>query len=280
MEAVLDTLAVSRVAAMPAAALPVSAPQGAALLATPTPADLLRIALQSTDLNLDRLERLMDMQLKWEANEAKKAFAAAMAAFKEENVQIYKNKRVYFKAKNSGATTDYNHAELSDCTDAIGPVAARHGLTYDWDIRQEAGIVIVDCNVTHVLGHSKTVTMKGPHDDSGNKNKIQQAGSSVTYLERYTLLASFGLSTKHMDDDGAGGSSDEDHSGSEQDATLNLVDTLIAEGLKTKTDAAALSYWQTNNAKLKDDPAGHKRLKTAIMNHRTGLRTKQAATQH
>jgi hypothetical protein len=50
--------------------------------------------------------------------------------------------------------------------------------------------------------------MTGPLDDSGNKNKIQQAGSTVTYLQRYTLLAVTGLSTQDQDDDGQGADDD------------------------------------------------------------------------
>ena len=39
-------------------------------------------------------------------------------------------------------------------------------------------------------------------DDSGGKNPIQSIGSTITYLERYTILALTGLATKEQDDDG------------------------------------------------------------------------------
>ncbi|WP_080398455.1 ERF family protein [Burkholderia pseudomallei] len=55
------------------------------------------------------------------------------------------------------------------------------------------------------MGHSKMVTMSGAPDNSGKKNAIQQAASTITYLQRYTLLAATGMSTKDDDDDGAGG---------------------------------------------------------------------------
>ena len=45
---------------------------------------------------------------------------------------------------------------------------------------------------------------EAPLDTSGGKNNIQAMGSAVSYLERYTLLAITGLSTKEMDDDGRG----------------------------------------------------------------------------
>jgi hypothetical protein len=45
----------------------------------------------------------------------------------------------------------------------------------------------------------------GCADATGNKNPVQQIGSTVTYLQRYTLLAATGLATSDSDDDGRGG---------------------------------------------------------------------------
>lgn len=179
-----------------------------------TPSDLLRFALQS-GADLDRLERLMKMQLEWEANEAKKSFRRAMASFKAECPPIFKRKEVGYKTR-EGDFVGYKHAELSDVTDVVGPHMARHGLTYDWDIHQEPGKIVVDCIVTHVDGHAKKVSMEGPPDSSGKKNIMQQAGSTVTYLERYSLLACLGMSTKNEDDDGAGGADDPPVDGAQQ----------------------------------------------------------------
>lgn len=190
-------------AAEPApAALPVAQPQRSAI-AVATPADLLRIAVES-GADLDRLEKLMQLQERWEMHEARKAFVVAMAAFKREPIDIYKRKQVRFTTRD-GDTTSYKHAELADVTDAVAPAMAKHGLSFDWDIHQAAGVITVDCIVTHVLGHSKKVTMSGSPDASGKKNAIQQSASTITYLQRYTLLAATGMSTKDEDDDGAGG---------------------------------------------------------------------------
>jgi hypothetical protein len=54
------------------------------------------------------------------------------------------------------------------------------------------------------MGHSTKVTMTAGKDDSGKKNLIQQVASTVTYLERYTLLAITGLAAQDQDDDGKG----------------------------------------------------------------------------
>lgn len=184
------------------AVVPAVVPQRTAIMSM-TPADLLRIAVEN-NADLDRLEKLMQLQERWEANEARKAFVTAMAAFKREPVEIYKRKQVGYKTR-EGDFVGYKHAELSDVTAAIAPAMAKHGLSFDWDIHQTSGLITVDCVVTHVMGHSKMVTMSGAPDNSGKKNAIQQAASTITYLQRYTLLAATGMSTKDDDDDGAGG---------------------------------------------------------------------------
>lgn len=178
----------------------------AAPLAIPeqSPAGMM-LAAMSRGASLEQVEKMMDLQERWEKREAEKAFVSAMAEFKKVPLTIVKRKRVGYETKD-GEWVGYSHAELSDITDVVTPVMAQHGLSSRWDIKQENGRVKVSCIVTHRLGHSEVVTMDGAPDSSGKKNAIQQAASTVTYLQRYTLLAALGMSTKGADDDGAGGS--------------------------------------------------------------------------
>jgi ABC-type sulfate transport system substrate-binding protein len=166
-------------------------------VAMATPADLLRIAVE-TGADLDRLEKLMALQERWEANEARKAYVAAMTAFKAEPLEIIKRKTVEFSG------TKYNHAELSDVTQVVCPAMAKHQLSHRWDVTQAGDRITVDCVITHVLGHSEKVTMEAMPDSSGKKNAIQQVASTISYLQRYTLLAATGVATKGMDDDAQG----------------------------------------------------------------------------
>lgn len=162
-------------------------------------ADMLRYALDS-GADLDRLEKLMAMQEKDNANKARMAFVAAMADFKKDAPEIYKDKNVSFSG------TNYNHATLGGICEAVIDSLARHGLSHDWDTQQPpSGMIVVTCTLTHIAGHSKSTSMESPPDNSGKKNAIQQIASTVTYLQRYTLLAATGLATKDMpDDDGRG----------------------------------------------------------------------------
>jgi len=172
-----------------------------------TPVQMLQVAIErGTDL--DQLERLIALQERWEANEARKAFVAAKANFKAEPIKLTKNKTVRY-ATGKG-DTEYDHATLDHVANAVGPALAKHGLTYAWKTEQaEGGLIRVTCALTHVLGHSEQVTLSGSPDQSGGKNNIQAVGSTVTYLERYTLMSILGMAASDQDDDartaGAGG---------------------------------------------------------------------------
>lgn len=205
VEDVIDIEAAQR--APRAAALPANRPTGAlAATGQVTPDTLLLIAVEK-GADLEYIGKLMDLQERWLGTEARKAYVKAMAGFKSEPITIRRSKEVGYRTR-EGDLVGYSHAELSDVTDAVGPAMAKHGLSFAWNILQGNGLITVECVITHELGHSEKVVMSGPPDNSGKKNVIQQTASTITYLQRYTLLAVTGMSTKGMDDDGAGGSDD------------------------------------------------------------------------
>lgn len=164
-----------------------------------TPMALLQSAQQS-GASIEQMQQLMELQFKWEANEARKAYNAAIAAFKAEGVKIVKNKHVRFQT-NKG-TTEYDHATLGNVVEQITKAMSRHDLSNTWSVDQDQTGIRVTCKISHVMGHSDSVSIKAEADDSGGKNRIQQVASTITYLQRYTLLSALGLATHDQDDDG------------------------------------------------------------------------------
>ena len=161
-----------------------------------SPAELIKAAL-AKGADLTQLKGLLDLQEQYEANEARKAYHVAMTAFKADPPKIAKEKEVSFGG------TSYKHATLSSVTEKINRSLSQHGLAATWKVQQN-GTISVTCKITHVKGHSEETTMTAPADTSGSKNSIQAIGSTITYLERYTLLAATGLATDDMDDDAQG----------------------------------------------------------------------------
>jgi hypothetical protein len=176
-------------------------PEPSTLPTVATPAHLLQMAV-SQGADLDKLERLMALQERYEANEARKAFHAALAAFKAEPLTISKDKLVSIRHKDGQGKTEYTHATLGNVVAMIAPALGRYDLSHNWNVRREGDRVFVSCKLTHALGHCEEVTLDGPLDTSGSKNNIQAVGSTITYLQRYTLLAITGLATEDADDDG------------------------------------------------------------------------------
>ena len=193
------------------------------------PMQLLQIAV-AQGADIDKLEKLMALQERWEANEARKAYVSAMAAFKANPPDIFKTKQVAFN------DVSYKHALLSDATEQIGRALSAHGLSATWKTEQsEGGMTRVTCIITHSQGHSESVSLQAGLDQSGKKNNIQALGSTVSYLERYTLFAATGLAAKDQDDDGA---KHEDPQEQEQatitdDQASELHAMLIDAGVKT-----------------------------------------------
>lgn len=150
----------------------------------------------------DVLDKLLCVQQRWEADKARKAYNAALAAFKAECPSVIaKTGRVDFTS--SKGRTNYAYTPLSQVLDTVTPLLAKHGLNLSWQTTQPTPQnVLVTCCLRHAMGHCEETSLFGPVDLSGNKNPIQAIASTVTYLQRYTAIALLGLATAEIDDDG------------------------------------------------------------------------------
>lgn len=149
------------------------------------------MAMASRALELgkvEQLDKLLDLQFRWEAEQARKAFHTAMAAFKESPLLITKDKEN--KQYSSMYTT------LGNLVNTASEAMAPFGLSADWNIEQGEKVIKVTCTLSHAAGFSKSVTLESPPDTSGAKNSIQQIKSTVTYLRGATFEAVTGLASQ------------------------------------------------------------------------------------
>lgn len=183
-----------------------------------TPLSLLSQAL-SRGADMATLEKFMDLQDRHERNQARRAFDAAIADAKAEIPVITKNREVDFSTQKG--RTHYRHEDLAGIAKIVDPILGRHGLSYRFKTTAEPNQpVTVTCIVSHRGGHSEENTLAAGRDDTGNKNSIQQIGSTITYLQRYTLKAALGLAAAHDDDGKASGDDGPTALTDEQIATL------------------------------------------------------------
>lgn len=187
-----------------------------------TPMEMLNAAV-ARGADIAVLEKLMDLQERWEAGRARKAFDAAIAAAKAEIPVIRKNREVDFTS--SKGRTNYRHEDFGEIARTIDPILGKHGLSYRFRATSNLNEpVMVTCIVSHRDGRSEETTLTAGRDESGNKNSIQGIGSTITYLQRYTLKAALGLAASN-DDDGKASSEVETITPAQADHLRDLIKT-------------------------------------------------------
>jgi hypothetical protein len=172
---------------------------GLAVQGSQAPAVLLSLAIEK-GLDIDKIEKMLVLQEKWDATQARKAYYVAMAAFKAEPLEIEKDRHVKFQT--TKGVTEYDHATLGNVINQINGGLSKYGLSAAWELAQDKTQVTVTCRISHALGHSESTSLTAGLDDTGGKNVIQQLGSTISYLERYTVMALTGTASKFQDDDG------------------------------------------------------------------------------
>lgn len=153
-----------------------------------------RICMDPT-ADMQKLERMLELKERHEAQQAKAAFAEAFARASSAFPTIPLNGKGHNQKP---------YATLKDITRLTRPVLAEHGLalTFSIDVGEQ---VIVTAELMHEAGHSKSTSIALPRETSGSKNAVQAVGSSQTYGQRYTAQAILGLSLgDDTEDDGAG----------------------------------------------------------------------------
>ena len=138
----------------------------------------------------------MNLQERWNAQQAKKSFLKAMSEFQSKCPVLKKSKTVKFNA------VQYKYIPLGQITAQIKELLMECGLSYRWETKDSEGKITITCIVSHVDGHSEQNSMMAGKDNSGAKNDIQQIGSTMTYLQRYTLIGALGISSADNDVDG------------------------------------------------------------------------------
>lgn len=152
--------------------------------------------------DINQLEKLMDLQDRFEAKNAKKSFFNALSIFQSMTVTIKKTGLASFPTKNNGRT-EYTYAKLEDIARVIRPSLKEAGLSYRYEQSSDNNLMTVVCIVTQKEGHQERTSMSAFADQSGSKNQIQQIASTISYLRRYTLTGALGITVGDDDDDGA-----------------------------------------------------------------------------
>lgn len=159
-------------------------------------------AARDPSVDLDRMERLMQMHRQLVKDRAKVAYAEALARVQPKLPMLAERGSI----KNNSGAVQSKYALWEDIITAITPILAGDGFSLSFRISHPEKQIAVTGVLTHAEGHSEETTIQLPADTSGSKNAVQAVASSVSYGKRYTAGALLNLRSGEPDRDGQGGS--------------------------------------------------------------------------
>jgi hypothetical protein len=187
-------------------------------LVTANPLSMINMAI-SQGRSPEELGKLLDLQERWERNNAVKEFAAAMNTCQSEMETVVKN-RVNDHTKSG-------YADLAAVNTAIKPIYTRCGFApmFSESPSDKDGQIRVSCKLQHIGGHSESFYTDVFLDGVGVKGsammtQLQGKGSSLTYGRRYLLAMIFNISTG---DDKDGNTSSPKINGEEVASLNNMI---------------------------------------------------------
>jgi len=138
------------------------------------------------------IERLAKIQLDMFDRSDKIAFRNAMTEFKEKMPRITRQRSIEDKEGNE----KYRVVALEDVADPVMKALVGLGITYRW---KTSDLPDGRIRVTCILGLQGTAyeeegsSLAAPPDTAGGKDPLKAIGSTTSYLEKYTLIASVGM---------------------------------------------------------------------------------------
>lgn len=164
-------------------------------------------AASNPAVDIDKMERLLEMQERVIARRSKAEFDAALAILQPTLPQVDRKGNIVIREKGSEKVIQSTpYALWEDINTAIGPKLAEHGFALSFRTGTTTeGKITVTAVLSHTGGHREETTITLMHDSSGSKNSVQAVGSSISYGKRYTAGLLLNITSRapgDADDDG------------------------------------------------------------------------------
>jgi hypothetical protein len=149
------------------------------------------VLMQRPNVTPDEVRDMLAAQREYRADVARQAFDDSFAALSVDLPRVIgKDRGVSY-----GRGEAYRYATLANILSQVKPVLASYGFTIRWRTENDGNAIRVTCELRHRDGHLESCYLAAPPDSKGSKSAVQAIGSTVSYLERYTLCATLGITT-------------------------------------------------------------------------------------
>ena len=186
-------------------------------------------AAADPNVDIDKLERLLEMQERVLARNARAAYYSALAELQPKLPVIAENGAI---STDRGKTVQSTYALWEDVNEAIRPMLAEYGFSLTFKVSRTQDQIITTGILSHREGHSEETELSLPTDTSGSKNAVQAVGSSTSYGKRYTAFALLNITSRGEDDDGQKGGRPEPVDDVRHKLLNDLADAVGADKIK------------------------------------------------
>lgn len=158
-----------------------------------SPSEMITAAMAS-NADLEKLEKLLVLQERWEANEARKKYAKSFAAAQAKIKAVTKSKL--------NRQTNSKYADLGDVIEEAQPIYTEEGFAvifYEGDTTKENHMRVC-ADILHESGHKESYHYDVPLDGVGIKGNANMTGihgkaSSTSYGRRYLMCMIWNIPT-------------------------------------------------------------------------------------
>ena len=212
---------------------------------------LLDKAMSNPDMNVETLEKMMDLQERMMAKDAQMSFNSAMSRLQKVLPIISKTAK----------TNNAKYAKHEDIEAQIKPLYTEYGFSVDYTSKTNAdGRITFYGTLSHIDGHSKTAEFETAPDTSGSKNATQAIASAMTYAQRYLLKMLFNLVFLNEDDDGYAAN----HNYITDDEASEIISLIEITQTNTPKFLEVMGATQVTKIKAKDYPRAINGLRAKI----------------
>lgn len=198
-------------------------------------------AARDPQVDIEKMERLMLMKERIDAQSAKELFDADMAVMQPKLPVIKERGKAIVQGQ-----IRYTYALWEDVNDQIKPILSEHGFAITFRTDCSNGIKVTGV-LSHRGGHREQTDIILPSDTTGSKNAVQAVASTVSYGKRYTAGALLNLTT-HGEDDDAFGAVQDNKPGRPQDGIFGQAEAVGWPRSKLEPLAmTALEYWESED---------------------------------
>lgn len=208
-------------------------------------------AAKDPSVDVEKMGKLLDIQLRLVAIAAEASFSQAFARLQPKMPRITKDSAITLGAGKGSIP----YAKYEDICRVVLPLLHAEGFSVSFSERLSTNPTLMEVIATfrHEDGHKETGSAFVPlTDDSGAKNKVQGGGSAYAYGQRYAFSKFLNIITEDEDDNGASAKAQRKPSEVHEAKPEDVANTVGAfKAARAEWAVAALRSWETEH---KDNP--------------------------